>query len=404
MLRQALSNLRRLRYQSDGRKISEMQILYMAKMLRFFALNLSGGFVLMHIYELGYGWAGVILALILIWSVRTISVFLGGIYVAKNGPKHGILLSNLLSIPLLILVGLAKEFGLWAVVLAMILQGATLAIYNLAYFIDFSRVKKGENASKQIGWMSVIEKASGVVAPIVGSWLAVSFGAQSAMFVSAAIYAASAVPLLATREISKDNFKIDLKSFPYKKHKRNFIAHFWAGAYGVYAAIWGVFVPVFIFSNENSYGVIGFLASLSSAFSIIISIILGKSISEKSGKMVLQGSIVGYTLSILVAGALVFTKSAAILVNLFFEMFGVGYKISGMKGFFSDADMSKRRIEYFMIYEGTYILGSIFFASLAGILALIFGAEAGLRYFMVVSGVLALGSLVFKYPIYEKQK
>ena len=66
--------------------------------------------------------------------------------------------------------------------------------------------------------------------------------------------------------------------------------------------------------------------------------------------------------------------------------------------------MSKRRIEYFMIYEGTYILGSIFFASLAGILALIFGAEAGLRYFMVVSGVLALGSLVFKYPIYEKQK
>lgn len=404
MLRQTLSNLRRLRYRSDGSKLSEMQILYIAKMLRFFALNLSGGFVLMHIYKLGYGWTGVILALILIWSVRTISVFLGGIYVAKNGPKHGILLSNLLSIPLLILVGLAKEFGLWAVVLAMILQGATLAIYNLAYYINFSKLKKGENSSKQIGWMSVIEKSAGIIAPMIGGWLAVSFGAQSAMFVSAAIYAFSAIPLLATREVTKKNIRLEFKTFPFKKHRRNFFAQFWIGSYGVFYGLWGVFVSVFIFTKENSYGVIGFLASLSAVFSIIISLILGKIISEKNGQTILYTSIVGRSILFVVSGVAIFVKSAAVLANLVGEMLGVGYQISSAKGVFSDADQSKRRIEYFILYEMAYILGALSFVFLIGILMLIFGAETGLRTFMVISGILSLLALFFKYPIYQKQK
>lgn len=404
MLRQTLSNLRRLRYQSDGRKISEMQILYIAKLLRFFALNLSSGFVLMYVYKLGYGWLGVILALILIWTVRIVATLLGGIYVAKNGPKHGILLSNLLSIPLLILIGLAKDFGLWAVILAMILQGATLAIYNLSYYINFSKVKKGENASRQIGWMSAIEKSSGIIAPMIGGWLAINFGAQSAMFASAAIYAASAIPLLATREVTKKNIRLEFKTFPFKKHRRNFFAQFWIGTYGNFYTIWGIFVPIFIFTKENSYGVIGFLASLSAVFSIIISLILGKIISEKNGQTILRTSIIGRSILFVVSGVAIFVKSAAILANLVGEMLGVGYQISSAKGVFSDADQSKRRIEYFILYEGAYNLGTLSFAILAGILMLVFGAETGLRTFMVVSGILSLLALFFKYPIYQKQK
>ena len=36
-------------------KFDEMSILYIAKMFRSFALNLSAGFVLMYFYKIGYG-------------------------------------------------------------------------------------------------------------------------------------------------------------------------------------------------------------------------------------------------------------------------------------------------------------------------------------------------------------
>lgn len=380
-----------------------MEILYAAKLLRFLAMNLSGGFVFMYIYKLGYGWVGVILSIILVWLTRIFAVFFGGIYVAKHGPKHGILLSNLLSIPLLIFVGMAKDFGLPALILSMTLQGIAVGIYNLAYYIDFSKVKKGENPSRQTGVMMIIEKSTAILAPIVGAWLSVTFGAHSAMFMSSVIFALSAIPLLVTREITKNNIRLDFKTFPYQNHWRNFFSHFWIGALAIYAAIWGIFVPIFIFSKENSYGVIGVLASVSSVFSMIFSIFIGEFVTSEKGARVLRTSIFGRSLAMVLAGLAVFSRPAVLLLNVLEEISGVGYKVANQRGAFSDADKSGRRVEYFMLFELAYVLGALIFSILAGIFFLAAGAEFGFRAFFVFSGVLVLIAMAFRYPAFSKK-
>lgn len=380
-----------------------MEILYVAKLLRFLAMNLAGGFVFMYIYRLGYGWTGVILSIILVWFVRIFAIFFGGIYVAKHGPKHGILLSNLLSIPLLISVGMAKDFGAPALILAMILRGVSVGIYNLSYYVDFSKVKKGANASRQAGVMLAIEKSTAILAPIVGAWLSATFGAHSAMFVASAIFALSAIPLLATREVTKNNIQLDFKTFPYRNHWRNFFSHFWTGTLMIYVSIWGIFVPLYIFSKENAYGVIGVLASASSVFSMIFSIFIGKFVTSEKGARVLRASILGRSLAMVLAGLAVFSRPAVLLLNVLEEISGVGYKVANQRGAFSDADKSGRSVEYFVLFELAYILGALVFAILAGIFFLVAGAEFGFRAFFVFSGLSILVALGFRYPAFSKK-
>jgi hypothetical protein len=122
MVLQILTKFRNFRFNFDGKKISEIQVLYFAKFLRFLAINLSSGIAMIYFYKL-YGWNGVIFALISLWLAKGFTTFLGGIYIAKNGPKHGILLSNILAIPMLVVAGLAGQFGAFAMIVAMIFQG-----------------------------------------------------------------------------------------------------------------------------------------------------------------------------------------------------------------------------------------------------------------------------------------
>ena len=59
-----------------------MSILYIAKLFRSLALNLSSGFVLMYFYKIGYSWNGILLFLILSYVVKLTAVWVGSFYIA----------------------------------------------------------------------------------------------------------------------------------------------------------------------------------------------------------------------------------------------------------------------------------------------------------------------------------
>lgn len=383
------------------KNLDEVSVLYISKLIRSLAMNLSKGFVFMYIYNLGYGWRGVILAMIFNWVMRFVGVILGGRYAAKRGPKHGILASNLMSIPSLFLIGVAHEWGVLALALAMIFEGISTSFYSISYYIDFSKARKGANSARQISVMQVIEKITAIFAPILGAWISVGVGAHLTMFVSAGIFAISALPLLVTREIMDLNIPLDIKTFPAKNHLKNFISHFWVGAFGAYVGLWSIFVAVFLFSNDNNYGVIGVLASMSSIISILASMWCGKFLTKNNGQWILGGSVVARGVLMIVTGLAVWSKSAAILVNVLKEVGTEFYRASNTRGAFSDADSSGRRIEYFMIFESCYTLGVLAFSCLAGILLGIFEAEIALRSFFVVAGVVIFLALGFRYPAFS---
>lgn len=384
-------------------KFDEMSILYIAKMFRSFALNISAGFVLMYFYKIGYGWNGVLLFLILSYVVKLISVWVGGAYIAKHGPKHGILLSNILNIPMLIMASLTSKFGVSMAIATMIIQGLAISIYNVSIYVGMSKVKNNKKAGGQLGVLYSIDKIAAALSPIIGGWLAIFIGMESALYISAILFVMSAIPLLSTREVMKNDIKLNFKTFPVKKYlNKIFIPQtLTSGPSSTVHFTWRIFVPVFIFSQVNSYGVIASLASLSAIVSIIAAIAFGKIVDKNQGGIMLRGSIFIRGLINLCRGLFMMSPLAVVLTNIADEVSGVGYSLSNQKGAFFEADDSGRRIEYFVISESFFFIGSTLYTILAFVLFSAFGAETGLRIFFAVSGVVLILLGRIKYTVYE---
>ena len=124
------------------------------------------------------------------------------------------------------IIGLAVRFGMRALILAgtllsalqypllALVHGVGPALYALiaigsvadtfywpSYHAYFATVGDDEHRGHQVGAREAIAALVGVVSPLVTGFLLVSFGPRIAFGVSAAIVAASAVPLLYTPEI-----------------------------------------------------------------------------------------------------------------------------------------------------------------------------------------------------------
>lgn len=382
----------------------EVRILYLAKMLRILAANLSSGFVLMYIFKLGYGWTGVFAYLVVIYILKAVSVYFGGFFVAKYGPKHGMLLSNLTYIPTLIFTAMAEQFGLVAIILGLIFQAISISVYNFSQYVGFSKVKNVKHSGRQIGVMYIVEKFASALAPLAGGFFAANFGAPSMMLVSAVLFGVSAIPLLATKEATTPNIKLDFKTFPVKNHWRNFLAQGVGGVYGVSGHLWTLAAPIFVFANFNAYGVIGVLASLSAVFSMIAAIIYGKIVDGKSGQKLLRATVVSKAIVAVLRSIFLENPVFIGLSNPVEGIVGVGFQMSNSKGAFSDADKSGRRIEYFAIFEICFMIGGLITAFIAAGLFAFFGAKNGMRSFLMFSSVAMLLILVSKYPVYNSKK
>ena len=156
----------------------------------------------------------------------------------------------------------------------MIIQGFAISIYNVSIYVGMSKVKNNKKAGGQLGVLYSIDKIAAALSPIIGGWLAIFIGMESALYISAILFVMSAIPLLSTREVMKNDIKLNFKTFPVKKYlNKIFIPQtLTSGPSSTVHFTWRIFVPVFIFSQVNSYGVIASLASLSAIVSIIAAI------------------------------------------------------------------------------------------------------------------------------------
>lgn len=269
--------------------------------------------------------------------------------------------------------------------------------------VGMSKVKNNKKAGGQLGVLYSIDKIAAALSPIIGGWLAIFIGMESALYISAILFVMSAIPLLSTREVMKNDIKLNFKTFPVKKYlNKIFIPQtLTSGPSSTIHFTWRIFVPVFIFSQVNSYGVIASLASLSAIVSIIAAIAFGKIVDKNQGGIMLRGSIFIRGLINLCRGLFMMSPLAVVLTNIADEVSGVGYSLSNQKGAFFEADDSGRRIEYFVISESFFFIGSTLYTILAFVLFLAFGAETGLRIFFAVSGIVLILLGRIKYTVYE---
>ena len=124
----------------------EMAVLYISKNMRVFAIKLTGAFSLIFIYKFTNSIWIVPICILIYYIAKFIGSMIAFFYISKNGPKHGMLLANILFIPALVLIAsmgiFGKEMGLIMALIGQIFTGMSVSVDNISYnMLTFRKLK-----------------------------------------------------------------------------------------------------------------------------------------------------------------------------------------------------------------------------------------------------------------------
>jgi len=385
---------------------SEVAELYASRLMRIFALRLVSVFTSIYLLQLGFS----ILFITLFWAgfylLKVLFSYPNALQIAAFGPKHATLISNIVSALGMFFLPFASDphYYMVALIAWCALQAYSGSLNDMAYLVDFSKVKSSNHAGKEIGYMNIIEKIATGLSPFIGGALAFMFGPQSVMLVSAILFLLSAVPLFATAEPTKIHGKLQFKGYPWRTTWRSSIAEAAVGV-DVYLTnvVWAIFLAVAIFGFESNkiYAQIGGITSVTIIVALLISYSYGRIIDHRKGGELLR--IGAITNSLLHFGrAFVTTPFGAVLMNILNEASTAGYNMPFLRGMFDTADYSGRRIEYLFIAEVMLNFGGFLLALIMGLLVWLLGNQSGMNATFIVGGILTLLIAFPGFALYKK--
>jgi MFS family permease len=383
---------------------SEVAELYASSMLRKLAINIAAAFMSVFLLQNGYS----ILFIAGFWGLyyflKIFMAFPAAIYASKFGPKHGILISNLLYIPAMILFTLVPEWGFGAIVASGLLQGASATMYNICYYINFSKIKSVEHAGKEIAYMNIVEKIATGLSPLIGGLLAFTAGPEASMWAAALLFAIAALPLLRTAEPPKSRQKLVFRGFPWRMTWRSLVAEIGLG-FDVVASgiVWSLLVAVAILGTTGNevYAQLGILLSIVLLATIVSSYAYGKLIDSRRGGELMRISVIANSLVHLVR-PFVGNVGVTLGVNVANEVATTGYSLAYTRGMFDTADISGHRVTYLACIEIMANLGAAL-AGLALVLCVLaFGDVQGMRSFFFVAAAAVLIIATPKFQLYRK--
>lgn len=385
---------------------SEVAELYVSRMLRMAALYMAGSFMSIYLYQLGY-------------SVAVIAFFWGTFYLFKSlvalpaarfiawvGPKHAILVSNLLYIPSMIAFALLPEYGSWLLGVSLVFQALSATMYSMGYMIDFSKVKSVEHAGKEIAYMNIFEKVTTGLSPLIGGFVAFFFGPQVVIIIAAILFALAAVPLLKTGEQVRINQKLTFRGFPWQLLRGHAFAQFSAG-FDVFTSgtIWTLYVAIAILgltsTSNEVYAVTGILVSVVFLVAIIGSYTYGHIIDKRQGGELMKVGAVANAVTHLMRPFIVSPVAVAGL-NAANELATTGYTLPYIRAVFDNADLSGARVTYLALVEALSNFGAGVGAMLLGVVALFAPETFALKSLFFVAGAVALLVLTARFPLYKK--
>ena len=384
---------------------SEIAELYMSRILRMAALYIASAFMSIYMYQNGYGIGQIALFWSAFYLFKTIVALpIAGI-VARIGPKHAILFSNLMYIPSMIGFAFLPIAGPWLLLPVLIFQGISGTMYSIGYTIDFSKVKSVEHAGKEIAYMNILEKVTMSLSPLIGGLLAYFFGPQIVLGVAGVLFAFAAVPLFNSGEQIQTGRKLNFVGFPWRLIRQHWMAQTAVGfdiftsgtAWTLYTAV----IVIGISSSNDVYAITGVLLSVVLIATLISSYIYGKIIDKRGGRLLMKASVIANSLThlmrpfitspIMVAGA-----------NVANEVATTGYTLPYTRAVFDNADLSGHRVTYIGMVDVLANFGAFLGAAILGILVIVAGSTFALTNFFFVAGVVVLLVLTAHFPLYKK--
>ena len=387
----------------------EISILYISKNMRVFATKLTSTFSLIYIYKFTHSIWIIPICILIYYIAKFTGSMIALFYISKNGPKHGMLLANILFIPALVLMAsmgiFGKEMGLIVALISAVFKGISVSVENLSYNVDFSKAKTAKKVGKQLGIAYILEHISSSIAPAIGGFLAIFFGVEKLFVVSSVILVLTTIPLLTTKEQVKSVRKMSFRGFPWRNYKHLLVICYSCGMAWNSLYIWSFFAPVFLLKGVNAYGSAGILSSISS----IAAFIYGKMIDKDKERGLLK---IGAVFMGLAFSLRIFISSNPLLLGvleIIAAMAMSGFNMANFKGLYGEADESGMRTQYLFLYEIGMNTVSIIAISLFVILFFALqgidpSGELSMRAMLLISSLSILPMVFVNYRIYRNKK
>ena len=384
---------------------SEVSELYASRMLRMLALNIAASFMSIFLYQNGFSIPFIAFFWALFFSFKAIMALPLAAITARIGSKHGILLSNIMYIPSMIIFALIPTYGPLLLILVVLLQGSSAALYSISYSTDFSKVKSAEHAGKEIAYMNIIEKVTAGLSPLIGGLLAFAFGPEVVLVIAAVLFSLAAAPLLRTAEQEKPNQKLVFKGFAWHLIRPNIPTHLAVG-FDVFSSgtVWSIFVAVFVIgvaSTNEVYAANGALMSVVVFAALGASYAYGKLIDKKRGGDLLRVAAIGNSLTHLMR-AFTATPIAVAGLNIANEAATTGYSMALTRGIFDNADLSGQRVTYIGVVEAIANLGAAIAGFVLFFLATLLEHQLSIHVFFFIAAAVVLLIGLARFPLYQK--
>ena len=391
----------------------EMAVLYVSKNMRVFATKLTSTFSLIYIYKFTHSIWIIPICILIYYIAKFVGSIIALFYISKNGPKHGMLLANILFIPALVLMAsmgiFGREMGLTVALISAVFKGISTSVENISYNVDFSKAKTTKKVGKQLGISYILEHISSSITPAIGGFFAIFFGVEKLFVVSSVILVLTTIPLLTTKEQVKPVRKISFRGFPWQNYKHLLVICYSCGMAWNSLYIWSFFAPVFLLKGINAYGSAGVLSSISSIAALVSAFIYGKVIDKNKERGLLK---IGAVFMGLVFSLRIFISSNPLLLGILEIIAAMamnGFNMANFKGLYGEADESGMRMQYLFLYEIGMNTVSVIAISLFVILFFVLqgvdpSGELSMRIMILISSLSILPIVFVNYRIYRNKK
>lgn len=404
MLQQFIHKLLLRRHFWRHATFSEVAALYASRTLRTMALNISAVLMSVYLYQNGYAVQFIAGYWAIYYFLKIFMAFPVAKYVARFGPKHAVLLSNLLYIPAIAAFTFVPTWGIAAMTVTGLLQGVSATLYNMGYLVDFSKVKSVEHAGKELAYMNIFDKAAKGLSPLIGGVLAFAAGPEATMWAAAGLFAVASVPLFRTAELSKSRYGLRFRGFPWRTTWRSMVAETGVG-FDVVASgtVWSLLVAITILgvTSDRVYAELGALLSVVMFSAFAASYAYGRLIDRRRGGELLRTAVIG---SAIVHATRPFVGSVGVTVgvNVASEATTAGYAMAFTRGLFDTADLSGHRITYLACIEVMANFGAALASALFMLAVMLYGDVQGMQYFFFAAAVVVLIIATPKFSLYRK--
>lgn len=374
---------------------AELAELYTSRMLRIMALQMIGGFALVYMYQLGYSLQFIAAFWLCYFVLRVIMTPLVAMVVARFGPKHGTLLSNIGQILAALTLVFLPEYGIYALLLYAPIGGFSRSLYDVCYLVDFSKIKHIEHAGKELGIMQIFERIVTSLGPLLGGIVALFFGPQAMLVFASVLLLVAALPLFFTGEPVKVHQKITLRHFNWRVAWRPSIANIAMGIdANLSSFVWNFFLVVSVLGITSNavYAQLGALSSVSMLATIACAYFYGKLVDRHQGKRLLKLSVIADA-TVHMLRPFVSSPIQAVAANVANEVATTGCALPATRGIFDTADgLPGYRIVYMSLMGATLCIGDAIVMAVLLFLSYYFSQKEAVHliYFILAPAILLI--------------